>query len=277
MTIQDWLQNTTKQLSSEGIPSARLDCLILIEDTLRKDRAWILSHPEYTLAEGDIDILDNLAKRRAKHEPLAYIRGRSEFYGREFIVSPATLQPRPETETMIELLLKYTANTSVSRNIIDIGTGSGCLAITAKLELPDTTVYATDINHDALIVAKKNVEKFNTEVRLLEDHLLNPASELLKNNELVVLANLPYVPDGYTINQSAMQEPAVAIFGGIDGLDLYREMFKQFNNLIHKPRLVFTESLPFQHDSLEVLATDHNYRLTDKQDLIQVFILDRHL
>ncbi|MCA9348079.1 peptide chain release factor N(5)-glutamine methyltransferase, partial [Candidatus Saccharibacteria bacterium] len=110
MTIQTWLQDNTKKLLDAGITSARLDCLILLEDVLTKDRTWILSHPEIHLpsicTRTDLVHMEGLVARRVKHEPLAYIRGKCAFYGREFLVSPATLQPRPESESIITLLLE---------------------------------------------------------------------------------------------------------------------------------------------------------------------------
>src|SRR5690606_30273863 len=136
--------------------SARLDCLILLGDALGKDRAWLLANGDEVLSVKTQSQLKNAVNRRASHEPIAYIRGKSEFFGREFTVTPATLQPRPETETMIELLSKlitphfknYKARPCNMR-IVDVGTGSGCLAVTVKLEWPEAIVHAIDINEDA--------------------------------------------------------------------------------------------------------------------------------
>ncbi len=261
MKTKDWLQAAEQQLNH--IATARLDALVLLEDAAKKDRAWLLAHPEFELSAELVRTLKKQLKQRAEHVPLAYIRGKSEFYGREFLVTPDTLEPRPESETMIELLLKYKPLI-----IGDIGTGSGCLAITAKLELPKAQVYATEINQAALDVAKRNATALNADITFFEGNLLEPLQDTSIDT---LLCNLPYVPDSYTINEAAMQEPKVAIFGGKDGLDLYREMFKQIEIATEKPTFIFTESLPFQHDTLEKIAKDSGYKQVAKEDFIQVF------
>lgn len=266
MKVDDWLKAATRQLESAGITTARLDALILLEDAFKKDRAWLLAYPEHELDKSTLAVLDRQIERRIKHEPLAYIRGKSEFYGREFKVTPATLQPRPETETMIELLPGL--KDSKVKSIADVGTGSGALAITVKLELSRLEVMATEINADALKVAKENARLLSAEVEFYQGNLLEP----LRGKKIdVILANLPYVPDSHTINQAAMQEPRFAIFGGEDGLDLYRELFAQISNLKYQVSAVLTESLPFQHEELAKIADSSGYRLVGTEDFIQVF------
>ncbi len=265
MKVNDWLKRAIYKLEVVSIHTARLDALVLLEDIVKKNRAWLLANPDFELDDHIINLLNEQIDRRVKHEPLAYIRGKAEFYGREFMVTPATLQPRPETETIIELLKKnYTGG-----QIADIGTGSGCIAITVKLEIPETLVSATEINTDAIEVAKQNAKTFGTNIEFYLGSLLEP----LPNTVTTLLANLPYVPDGHTINQAAMQEPEIAIFGGPDGLDIYRELFKQINLREQKPKMVLTESLPFQHDMLESVARGAGYKLKEADDFIQLFAL----
>ena len=274
MKIDQWLTSATTRLSTKQIPSARLDALILLEDVLNKPRTWLLAHPEHELTQAQLSQLENSITRRAQHEPLAYIRGRSEFYGREFIVSPATLQPRPETETMIDLFNVQVIPRCQKKSctVVDVGTGSGCIAITVKLEHPELTVSATEINKEALQIAAQNVKKLSADIQLQAGNLLEPLIDSI-NSESIILANLPYVPDAHTINQAAMHEPVQAIFGGQDGLDLYREMFAMLNALSGKPSWILTESLPFQHDTLATIALAAGYRLHASDDFIQVFTL----
>jgi release factor glutamine methyltransferase len=262
--IKAFLEYAIKKLDASDVPTAHLDSLVLFEEITNKDRAWLLAHPEFELKKSEIKKLESQIARRAKHEPLAYIRGKSDFYGHEFIVSPATLQPRPETETMIDLFRQLEG----VKTVADIGTGSGCIAISVKLEDPVLEVFATEINQDALIIAKKNAKKLNTEVNFSEGNLLEP---ILNEKIDVVLANLPYVPSSHTINKAAMQEPKIAIFGGEDGLDLYREMFTQINILKTKPRYILTESLPFQQEKLTKIASENDYSLQKSDDFIQLF------
>lgn len=285
MLIDQLLNQSINKLDDAGVPTARLDALILLEDVVGKDRAWLLAHPEHELTSQQVSKLASLVARRSKHEPLAYIRGKSEFYGREFLVTPATLQPRAETETMIELLLNLVESKKLKvegkLQIVDVGAGSGCLAITAKLEFPEAEVYATEINKDALKVAKQNAKKLNAAVKFLQGNLLEPflsTFDFRLSTQFTILANLPYVPNNHTINLAAMQEPKAAIFGGEDGLDLYREMFEQIDKGSGfraqgsvKPAYILTESLPFQHEELANIAKQYGYKQIAKEDFIQLF------
>ena len=271
MTTELWLKQTANELRSAGIGTARLDALVLLEDCLHTNRAQLLAHPELTLSNTQIKVLNSWVKRRAMHEPLAYIRGKTEFYGREFIVSPAVLEPRPESETMIDLLKKNQADlpSQPQLSIADVGTGSGALGITAKLELPNSRVELLEIDTDAIEIAKMNVIKHTTTISIIKSDLLGASSA----DYTVLLCNLPYVPDTYAINQAAKAEPKLAIFGGKDGLDLYRRIFKQISILRNRPLLILTESLPPQHSALQTLAWQAGYTQTDEEDFIQAFTL----
>ena len=258
--INDWLNAATERLNSAGITSSRLDCLVLLEDITGKDRAQLLAHPEITLQGPSLKTLEAQIYRRQRHEPLTYIRGKSEFYGREFIVNEHTLVPRPESESMISLLKEY----KLSGNIIDVGTGSGILGITAALELANSTVELIDIDERALATASKNASKYGLQISIYKSDLL----ENVKQAD-VILANLPYVPDDYKLNQAATHEPTLAILGGIDGLDLYRRLFQQLQQ--KSSQYVLTESLLFQHKALARIAADCDYSLVKADGLIQLF------
>lgn len=265
--IGQWLRRATDLLDASQVPSAHLDALILLEDALGRDRSYLLAHPEDELSAEISNQLEQQLLRRAGHEPLAYIRGKSEFYGREFHVTPATLQPRSETETMIAQFMRL--NPADGDTVADIGTGSGCIAVTLKLELPNLKVMATEINTDALEIAKANADKLGADIDFYEGNLIEPIAN--QPAPYALLCNLPYVPDSHTINQAAMQEPSVAIFGGGDGLDLYRELFRQMAEAKNYAHFVLTESLPFQHEALAAIAEDADYILIETEDLIQVF------
>lgn len=270
MKIADWLSKSQFELTKAGIGSARLDALILLEDQLGKDRAHLLAHPEIKLDTTNMKGLDSKLRRRLSHEPIAYVRGFSEFYGRKFIVNKHVLEPRPESEVMIEHLLKL--NLPDKSLVADIGTGSGALAITIKLELPSVEVVATEIDVSALKVARRNAKELDTDIKFLQGDLLQP---LLSTNyyslPTTILANLPYVPNHWNINEAAAMEPRIAIFGGPDGLDLYRRMFEQISIRECKPIFVLTESLPPQHKRLAKLARLADYKQIASQDFIQVF------
>lgn len=279
-TLADWLSAATQKLDQAGIATSRLDCLVLIEDALGHDKSYVLAHSEIILPS---EVLQKLAKqleRRANHEPLAYIRGKAEFYGREFVVSPDTLEPRPETETMIDLVKQL--DLPKGSRIADVGAGSGAIGITLALEMKDLSVDMYEISAPAVAIAKTNITRLQPpHCRIFKNDLLSG----VEHGYDVVVANLPYVPDTHTINQAAMQEPRLAIFGGADGLNLYRRLFAQISanqhSLIAKnlqfdsgrqyPKFVLTESLPFQHQELAKIARRSGYKLDKTEDFIQVF------
>lgn len=267
MKLKQWLDNAQSQLEQAGIGSARLDALILLEDLLHKDRAYLLAEPKLMLSTSQVTRLNKHLQRRAKHEPLSYIRGFSEFYGRRFKINRHVLEPRPESETMIDLLKALSLKNKPI--IADIGTGSGALGITTALEIPSAEVNLYDIDSSALAVARHNCILHELHLHAYKRDLLNHPIQAYN----VILANLPYVPNTWKINEGAKAEPKIAIFGGTDGLDLYRRFFTQLQGLVQKPNYVLTESMPPQHIKLAIIAKNHGYKLREEQDFIQVFQL----
>jgi len=268
MTVNDWLTRTTKDLTAAGIPTARLDATVLLCDELHKNSAQLLAEPGLSLTSEQQQRLDEHVTRRKTHEPLAYIRQKCEFYGREFIISDAVLTPRPETEAIIELLKQLPP--AAQQVVVDVGTGSGAIAITIACELSVVQVMATDIDQACLDIARKNCIKHRATVQLIKTNL---AEDVKLPPNATILANLPYVPNSHAINQAATHEPALAIFGGEDGLDLYRTLFAQLQNMDHRG-YVLTEALPSQHEALSLVAKQYGYSNPDSDDFIQVFYKD---
>lgn len=232
MTSGQFLSSSQAKLKAAGISSARLDILILLEDALHHDRSWVLAHPEHKLSDLQVRRLKRKLERRTKHVPLAYIRGHTEFYGRRFKVNRHVLEPRPESETMITLLksLKLPKQPKMA----DVGTGNGAIGITAALEFPGSTVDLYDISAGCISVAKHNTHLHELHLHVRKMNLL---SRPLRPYD-AILANLPYVPDKWQINEAAMAEPKIAIFGGKDGLEIYRKFFTQLNRFTWKPKFV---------------------------------------
>ena len=268
LTTNKWLKDAAGLLNQAGIATARLDCLILLEDITDIDRAVLLAEPEQIINPVYLLKLNSQIKQRALHTPLAYIRGRTEFYGREFLINHFVLEPRPESETIIDMLTQL-PNVKNS-TIVDIGTGSGALAITAKLEIPEAKVFATDIDSHCLSITRRNAKSLGVRLKLLQGNLLDPLADLSKLS-LILLCNLPYVPNSFQINPAALQEPRHAIFGGTDGLDIYRSLFTQLQTFSGSPIIVLTESMPPQHNELSVIARDNGYVLQKTEDFIQLF------
>lgn len=267
MNVGAFLALATAKLQKAGIGSARLDSLILLEEVLGKDRSYILAHLDQPLSGRQLGRLNQRLDRRSSHEPLAYIRGWSEFYGRIFKINKRVLEPRPESETMIDLLKKLAL--PAKTKIADIGTGSGCLGITAALEITASTVDLYDIDSAALAVARHNAHLHELTVGVHKRDLLNrPARDYD-----VILANLPYIPSHWRLHPSILMEPRIAFLGGKDGLDLYRRMFAQAAGRPRPPKFILTESMPPQHRGLEKIANGSSYQKQSSKDFIQVFEL----
>ena len=237
MTVNDALHDAAHRLQPKIITCAadkslgHLEAEILLGHALNKDKVWLLTHPDSPLLTADSRLFDSLIRRRLKHEPIAYILGEKEFYGRRFVVTKDTLIPRPETETMIELAKDADV-------IWDVGTGSSAIAVTLAKELPDARVLATDIGSKTLLVAKKNARILGAKnIAFLKSDLLQPAAYrwLAKNankNRLIVCANLPYLPtsDAKKLDADVVKfEPKRALFSGADGLDLISRFLGQLS------------------------------------------------
>lgn len=266
MTSNEWLIYARKYLKNLGISSANIDSLLILEFVLKQDRTQILTNPDLILDEDKLSRLKNYLERRSNFEPVAYITGEKEFYGRKFKVNKNVLVPRFESEAFINLLKEIEITKPL---IADIGTGCGALAITAKLEIPKSKIVLTDISKLALIVASENIEKYKVNAGLFQNNLLNDFT--FKPD--IILANLPYVPNRYFINADAGYEPKLAIFGGTEGLELYIKFWNQVGKLNDKPRFILCESLEVQHASLKKLANKAGYKVIKTDCLVQLFVL----
>ncbi len=263
MTTSDWILETTMRLTSAGNTSARLDTLLLLEYVLQTSRATLLAHPEIDLPATTLTKLNALRTQRLDGVPIAYILNKKEFYGRDYLVNEHVLIPRPETEHMID---QVKALGFEAPRILDMGTGSGCIAITLALEIPHSKITACDISEEALTIAKHNAKALGARATFKYSDLF---SALTGKRFDIICANLPYVPEGLVTSTEITKEPRLALFSGTDGLEHYRQFFAQVST--QKPRYIFTEALESQHSELESLANIAGYTLIEKQDLILCF------
>lgn len=264
MTVFEWLQASMVKLRDAGVDSPRRDCMVLLEDLLGKDRSWVNAHGEHILTDEQAAILDRQIKKRLNRIPLAYIRGKAWFYKRFFEVNADVLIPRPESESFIELLRAIDLK---NPRIADIGTGSGALGITAALELPDATVDLYDISTGALQIAAKNAAKHGLKLSCRQSDLLNG----LSGSYDVLLANLPYVPEGLVTSPEIESEPSLALFSGDDGLLHYRKFWQQVSVLPSRPQYIMTEALEEQHTKTGQMANEAGYRWKQTDVLVQLF------
>jgi release factor glutamine methyltransferase len=193
-----------------------------------------------------LELLNQWLERRVKREPLQHILGVAPFYGLELAVSPDVLIPRPETELLVELVLK--AIKPLPRaTILDVGTGSGAIALAIKHERPDAAVMATDISAKALAVARQNAEKYKLDVSWLESDLLkNPQVQTFATTCDVLVANLPYLPssDKESISPEVLHDPDLALYAGVDGLELFRRLEQEAFQVGQPKTLCFFELDP---------------------------------
>ena len=219
MTVFQWLMNARKSLEAEGFEASTLEAQLLLKHSLGVERSWLFSHPD---SEIETDPVDELLRRRKSHEPLAYILGRREFYGREFEVTPAVLIPRQETELLVDVAKDFANQNSAEIRVLDIGTGSGCIAITVAKEFPKAEVWALDISESAIAVAERNADLLGAAVRFIRSDTFEG---LLDQQFDLILSNPPYI--GLTeplAKEVSEYEPHLALFAGDDGLDLYRRI-----------------------------------------------------
>jgi release factor glutamine methyltransferase len=266
MQIAVWLKNAEETLKNSAVETARLDIEVLLADELNKDRSWLAAHSDENLELDKINKLNKKIYRRAKSEPLAYIRKKQEFYGREFYVDKTVLVPRPESEAIIELFneLDIPSGSVVG----DVGCGSGVLGITAWLESSSILVKFLDIDETVFAVAKMNAREYNLrDQQYYQGNLLDAWPDKYD----VLLCNLPYVPENYAVNEAAKYEPKVALFSGIDGLDHFRSLFLQLSSGLYGSPSVISESLPEQHEALKIIAARAGYSCRATKDFAQLF------
>lgn len=210
----------------EKLPTS--EARLLLGYVLQKPLAWLLAHDDEVLDEARLSAFKTLVTRRAAGEPVAYLLGYREFFGREFLTTPATLIPRPETELLVERVIEKvgdgeTAIKHKSRRILDLGTGTGCIAITLALECPGVLVCAIDASKAALDVAQSNAQRLNANVRFLHsDWYAAVAGETFD----VIVSNPPYIAaeDAHLTQGDLRFEPPAALASGADGLDAIRHI-----------------------------------------------------
>ncbi len=210
-------------LASSGLPP--LEARMLLERVLEKPRAWLIAHAEEAAGAEAAEAFASMVERRRKGEPIAYILGVREFYGREFQVAPAVLIPRPETELLVELALaRIPANESV--RVLDLGTGSGAIAVTLAKERPQARLTAVEVDYAALSVARTNAKRYRVNVRFFCGDWFGALSG--ESFDLIV-SNPPYVAsaDPHLAAGDLRFEPRRALVGGADGLDCIRAIVAQ--------------------------------------------------
>lgn len=246
MTLAEAIKKAASTLSAHGVSDARLDAEVLLRFILDRDRAWLITHANEPLAGDKRKLFEDAVNRRAKREPLQHITGRQEFWGFDFRVTPDVLIPRPETEFVVESAIRA-AGKRPGLTIIDLCTGSGCIAVSLAKELPGARIFATDVSEKALSVARENAgsHDVSSRIRFIEGDLFEPLEELdLRGRVDIITANPPYIRSG---DLPALQpevkkfEPERALISGPEGTEIHRSILEAAPDFLKKRGAVIME------------------------------------
>ena len=251
------LQSSTEYFKKRNIESARLNAEHLLAHTLKRKRIELYLEFERALTEEELKPLRELVRRRGQGEPLQHLLGTVEFAGRVFLCDKRALVPRPETEQLIELLKSKIENRK--SKILDVGTGSGVIALSLAATFPEATVTATDISGDALALARENAARLGLDAKVIftQTDLLDGIVDAFD----LVAANLPYVaiPERPTLSREVLHDPEVALFGGEGGDEIVRELIDSARGRLRAGGLLALEVGLGQADDLAVLMAQKNY------------------
>ncbi len=230
--------------------------LSLMAHVVQRPKTWLLAHPEVYLSKAQADLLESLLKRLEAGEPLPFLLGKQEFFGLDFEVTPSVLIPRPETEMLVEAALEWLQAHPSSRKGMDVGTGSGCIAVSLVNRCPDLQLLATDISADALEVAARNAKNHNVSDRV-SFVLCDMLPEIVQSVDLVC-ANLPYIPTEKLVEVNSLPwEPSLALDGGKSGLELIEKLLRDVQPYLNHPSLVLVETEASLGKQTLILAKRH--------------------
>jgi release factor glutamine methyltransferase len=277
MSVLEVLQATTAYFKKHNIDSPRLNAEHLLAHVLGRERIELYLEFERVLTESELAPLRNLVKRRSEGEPLQHLLGTVEFCGLTFLCDKRAMVPRPETEELVELVESKIENREL--RIVDVGTGSGVIALTLAVKFPEAELVAADISDGALALAKENAARLD-----LPDRVRFVKSDLLENVEGtfdLIVANLPYISkqDRHTLSREVLHDPAVALFASARGDELVRGLIAQAPTRLRSGGMLALEIGIGQSDTLFSALAEKNYRdIYSKNDYSGVtrFLFARH-
>jgi release factor glutamine methyltransferase len=258
MTVLEVLQAATAHLKKHGVENPRLNAEHLLAHVLGRKRIELYLDFERKLTETELTPLRDLVKRRSEGEPLQHLLGTVEFCGHVFLCDRRAMVPRPETEELVEFLKSETQDPK--SEIVDVGTGSGVIALSLAAEFPEAKILALDVSDDALALAQENAIRLNlsTRVQFLKSRLL----ESVEGAFDLVVANLPYIStqDRHTLSREVLHDPEIALFAGARGDELVRELIDQTPTRLRPGGMLALEIGLGQSQVLLSVLTEKNYR-----------------
>jgi len=258
MTVLELLQAATAHLKKHGVENPRLNAEHLLAHVLGRKRIELYLDFERELTETELGPLRNLVKRRSEGEPLQHLLGTVEFCRLTFLCDKRAMVPRPETEELVEFL--KSESQKPKSEVVDVGTGSGVIALSLAAEFPEANILAVDVSDDALALAQENAAGLN-----LSDRVQFLKSRLLENIEGafdLVVANLPYIStqDRHTLSREVLHDPEIALFAGARGDELVRELIGQALTRLRPGGMLALEIGLGQSEALLSVLAEKNYR-----------------
>jgi len=261
--------------------SPTLDSSVLLAHILNKSRTWVKAHPELTLTAKQQDQLEDSLTRLERGESFPYVLGHWDFFGLDFKISPSVLIPRPETELLVEKAIAWLKKNPARRSIMDIGTGSGVIAISIAVNIPDSKIIATDISPKALQIAVQNATRHDADskIKFMECDLLPKPTSKLQAPADLLCANLPYIPTN-TLHELFVykREPTQALDGGQDGFDLIRRLMNMVTSYLAPNAMMLFEidstlgeqALQLAYQTFPNAKTQLHKDLTGRDRLLQI-------
>ena len=269
-TVQEILQKNYKDLLNHNIQTAKIDSEVILANILNTTRINLITKQDVTLNKEQEDLFSKLVERRKQKEPVAYILNKKEFWNENYFVDKRVLIPRPETEILIELLLKKIKDKNKAYKVLDLGCGSGCLLISFLKEMQKSQGIGVDISSNALEVAKKNIElhNLNNRAKLVRLDLLTLHT---KDKFDVIFSNPPYLSssDYAKLSDDVKNfEPKQALVGGFNGVLYYKKIIALAQSALKKNGYLALELGDRQYRTISKLLQDHSFRILDKYQLI---------
>ena len=269
-TVQQILQKNYKDLLNHNIQTAKIDSEVILANILNTTRINLITKQDVTLNKEQENLFNKLVERRKQKEPVAYILNKKEFWNENYFVDKRVLIPRPETEILIELLLKKIKDKNKAYKVLDLGCGSGCLLISFLKEMHKSQGVGVDISRNALEVAKKNIElhNLNNRAKLVRLDLLTLRT---KDKFDVIFSNPPYLSssDYAKLSDDVKNfEPKQALVGGFNGVLYYKKIIALAQSALKKNGYLALELGDRQYRTISKLLQDHSFRILDKYQLI---------